>query len=153
MKLDWKVIGEIVAILSIVVSLIFVGLEIRENSAIARSERYNEFSLAVSNAQLEIALDPVMSALVRKATFSGNEDLQITAEESFRLVIFYQSALRIWEGMYKSVNEGILSNSDLEVVENYAGMLRNTVFKNYWVNGGRNQFLPGFSDFIDAMLE
>ena len=151
--INWRIFTEIIASLSIVVSLVFVGLEIRENSAIAASDSYNQFALAVSETQLAAALDPELASLFQRTISPRADDPEITRDERFQMILFFQSALRIWEGMYRSIDEGILSESDLNIITNYAGMLRNPTFRFYWSEyGGRTQYLPGFSNYIEQLL-
>ena len=41
---EWNEIAELVGIAAIVVSLVFVGYELRQSTAIARSDAYSSFS-------------------------------------------------------------------------------------------------------------
>ncbi len=52
-------VTELIAAGSIVISLIFVGMELRENSAIARYDAFKDYSSDVAVAQALSASDPI----------------------------------------------------------------------------------------------
>ena len=61
---NWKDSLELVGIAAIVVSLVFVGYELRQNTAIARSDAYSSFSSRFFELASNAALDKRMSGLI-----------------------------------------------------------------------------------------
>ena len=61
---EWNVIAELVGITAIVVSLVFVGYELRQSTAIARSDAYSSFSSKFFDLASGAALDERMSGLI-----------------------------------------------------------------------------------------
>ena len=61
---EWNEIAELVGITAIVVSLVFVGYELRQSTAIARSDAYSNFSTQFFDLASSAALDERMSGLI-----------------------------------------------------------------------------------------
>jgi hypothetical protein len=145
--MDLKAIGQIAATLSVILSLGFVGYELRQNTAVAQFEAYTSFLQAVRDNEHLIASDPIITPLlVRVAEGAPPEDF--TLEEQFRLRATYQSLLRLWEGLFRSVQLGILPQSTLGVVGTTS--LANPYFRSTWPNM-RGSFSPEFVVFVEGL--
>ena len=146
---NWKTASELAAVASIVLSLVYVGFELRENSAISRSDAYNTYAISVSENQANLALDPTLSSLMARA-FRGAEPNEFTADEQFRISIFLQSILRLQEGLFQSVSEGILSEEHLGLVSG-AGAWNNPFFRQIWLRGFRVNYTSEFVDYFESL--
>ena len=67
MNSNLRIAIELVAAISIVVSLVFVGLELRQSSSIARLEAYQDFSISLSEFARDISHDPQFADLLSEA--------------------------------------------------------------------------------------
>ena len=61
-------LAEIFGTISVVLSLIFVGVEINQNTNLSRNQAYLDFSERVEEASLQIATDDVLPSLVARTT-------------------------------------------------------------------------------------
>ena len=61
-------LAEIFGTISVVLSLIFVGVEINQNTNLSRNQAYLDFSERVEEASLQIGTDDVLPSLVARTT-------------------------------------------------------------------------------------
>ncbi len=148
---NWRHVTEFIAVVSIVVSLLFVGIELRENSAIARVNAYNSFAENVAASQSALAADPILAPIMFRA-FSGELPSNFSDVERFRAGIRFQSIVRNFESVFRSVQEGVLSEEDLTLISNVAPSLDNPFFKTTWHNTYRNLYSSDFVEYFE-MLE
>jgi hypothetical protein len=139
---------EAIGMLGIMGSLIFVGIEVSQNSSIARTASYQSYINGFTVLNLaQINSDKLNSLMVRASNGTSTNDF--TPEEQRKLRLFYIALLRQWEGLYRSVNEGILPEEMLTIVG--AGhLLGYRVFKEMWPDI-RLLFTEDFSVFIDGI--
>jgi hypothetical protein len=123
-----KDIVEGIGILGIIVSLIFVGLELRQNSAVARLEAHNSFITGMAEFSNQIAYDEEFSAMMLRTYL---EPGSITQLENLRFQSFYRSVIYLWYGLYQSVEEDILSDQYLSLI-GQGGLFNHPVFKRQW---------------------
>ena len=125
-----KEIFELVGIGCVVLSLMFVGYEIRQNTNVARSTAYQEFHLNFSDWNLSTGTNEVLLEVIEKTRVSGTIE-NLNASEQFTLFRYYTSTLRLWAGLYYPVQAGILPESTLDAIGR-GGLFRNSVFVELW---------------------
>ena len=128
----WKDYFESVGIVAIVVSLVFVGYEVRQSTAVARSNAYNNFSSQFFELVSNAALDERMSRLISQVNRGAHPE-DFTPEEQASIRMYQGAAVRVWEGLFRSVQAGILNEDALDGAAN--GMLiNNEYFKSTWAS-------------------
>ena len=138
---NWKDAAELVGIAAIVASLIFVGLQMRQSGAIARSQMYgNDLanSLSTYNA---IAEHPDIWVRGKR----GDELDPANAE------VFHQQVLGIADQAYYEVLEGALLGFDsseiqLDVIDFAGSFMKPPVFGKY--GSRRNKGCAGIGDLF-----
>ena len=146
MKASWRTVGEIVAVISVVLSLIFVGVEINQNTSVAQNQAYNDFTYRVQELGMQIATDEVLPGLVSRIG-EGETRNDFSSEDRIRLGQLFTSAIRAWEGLFRAVQSGLLPASVLVGVGD--GMiLNNSYFREAWPNM-RNQYTEEFVTFFE----
>ena len=103
---------EVVGFLGVIGSLVFVGLEIRQGTAVARVAAAQSFAqhqldlnqILISETMVELNARLLAGAV--RDDFAPVEQLQLDAT--------HLSVLRTWESLYRAVNEGIVERSILE---------------------------------------
>lgn len=147
-KLTTQNLVEAIGMLGIMGSLIFVGIEVSQNSAIARTASYQAYINGFTGIYLTQISDNELNSLMVRAS-SETQVNDFTLEERRKLRLFYIALLRQWEGVYRSVNEGILPEEMLTMVG--AGhLLGYRVFKEMW-SDIRLLFTKDFREFIDSI--
>ena len=114
---NWKDSLELVGIAAIVVSLVFVGYELRQSTAIARSDAYSSFSSQFFELASNAALDKRMSGLISQVN-QGALPGDFKPEERVSVRMYQAAAVRVWEGLFRSVQAGVLPEEALESAAN-----------------------------------
>lgn len=148
MLLTTKAIVEAIGMLGIMRSLIFVGIEVKQNSMIARASSYQSYINGFTELNLAQISDDNLNSLMVRAS-NGTSANDFTPEERRKIRLFYIALLRQWEGLYRSVSQGILSEEMLTMVG--AGhLLGYPVFREMWPDV-RLLFTEDFCGFIDSI--
>ena len=128
---SWKDALELAGIAAIVVSLVFVGYELRQSTAIARSDAYSSFSSQFFDLASSVALDERMSGLISQVNQGAlPEDFKPEDQVSIRM---YQGAtVRVWEGLFRSVQAGVLPEDALPESAANGILINNSYFKTTW---------------------
>ncbi len=139
---------EAIGMLGIMGSLIFVGIEVGQNSSIARTASHQSYINGFTVLNLAQINDDKLNSLMVRAS-NGTSINGFSPEERRKLGLFYIALLRQWEGLYRSVNEGILSEEMLNIVG--AGhLLGYRAFKEMWPDI-RLLFTEDFRGFIESI--
>ena len=130
-KLDWRIVTELVTAISIVVSLVFVGLELRETSAIARADAYLNTTTNAANTLQEVALDPSLANLMRR-TIAGEMPETFNDDERFRIFVYFSSLVQLTEGRFRAAQAGLIPMEQIEGRPAAGGGFNNPYFRRIW---------------------
>ena len=104
-------IGRFFAAVGVVLSLLFVGWEIRQNTAVARSDANSRTTQALSQLWMEIATDPNLFR-VWSAWQEGRHG-ELDSADVRRLGMVLQSIMGLYEDAYIAGQYGVLGGSEL----------------------------------------
>jgi len=123
-------IVEAFGVISVILSLIFVGVEINQNTNISRNQAYLDFSEGLKNLTLQIATDEYLPLLASRA-LEGEISKDFSPENQMRLNSLQIATVRTWEGLFRSVQSGILPEN---VIRDFGGgaLLNNDYFREQW---------------------
>ena len=145
-----KYIFEIGGALGLIGSLIFVGIEIRQNTSAVRSSAQQAISEQITELYYTIAPDERLSNLLSRALYDGitKKDLSPTDNISLRLMI--QGGLRRVENVYLQYKNGIISDKAFDRIGmNY---YRNPYSREVWEEN-KNKFDKDFIQFFEKLLD
>ena len=102
---------ELLGLVAVAVSLVFVGLEIRQNTIASRAAAYQEHGSHLANNWLTLAQDP---ELVR--IYMANEDNweELTEVEKAQLTYVWVVSFRNYETILLQVEEGLLDQDAMD---------------------------------------
>jgi len=147
-RIQWK---ELVAALGVVLSLLFVGYQIRQNTLVARGQTRQ--NLATLNQQWLIlqSQDAEFHELWRRAWIAS--DTTLSSSDSARANFMMLLNLRRLENVYFQFSEGLVDESALRSygLQPSAAILsvyRGPRFRAYWEKT-RESFHPGFVRFFE----
>ena len=139
---------EILGVLAIIGSLIFVGIEIRQNSLEVRASTHQSISEQVANLYLHIAGDERLSKLV--SGMMENDELrnELNATDQLSLDLTVLTGLRRIENIYLQQLDGILSDKAFERIglEFYRAQYARQSWEKYKTN-----FDSAFIDFFEKL--
>jgi len=142
-------IGEIVGAAAVVVSLIYLALQIRTQNREARAasvhQVLHEYSEAISKLHEPELADVWVAAI---------EDFDsLSPSQRLRFVIYLMVAVRSFEDAYFQWREGRLEDSVWRpLLTSLLDVKSTEAFVRFW-ELRRHQFRPEFADYIDAQEE
>ena len=146
-KYELSDIAQVLAILGVIISLAFVGLEINQNTSLARKQAYVEYVDSLKDLTLEIATDEALPGLIARLV-EGEMEEGFSAEDNVRIPLFQNATVRVWEGLYRSWSAGYLPQ---EAVANIGGgtLLNNDYFRQKSWPAIKVHFSPDFVTFFE----
>jgi len=142
----WRETAEVIGVLSVVASLVFVALEIRQNTDAVRSSTVQDISRWSYDATMALVESPDIIA-ARVAACSGT----MSQDQKIILHIYYEALLRLQLNRYQQAQLGIV---DEELALNLGGRgsaYSNPYFAEVWADV-RSQFNSGFVDFMERQV-
>lgn len=135
-RVDWSAIGamgEIIGALAVVVSLIYLGRQVREGARATRAETELEAARMWSEFHARVAHSADMATIWDR----GHRDpTSLSEHEQQRFVWLVAEYFFLVEGLFKQRQLGFLSDDSWEQHERtLAGLLENQVVKEWWESG------------------
>jgi hypothetical protein len=122
-------IAEIVAAIAVVMSLIFVGREVRQNTAATQAATYQEMIRASNEYLLALASDSALTAIVRGAE---TDPTSLSDTEMRRYFSYSRVFWRNMDNAFVQHERGVLAEADWEVYRGIA-CARSRVNDQSWV--------------------
>jgi hypothetical protein len=142
---DWGALGELVGGLAIIVSLVYVGLQVKQSTAAARVATSQSFSTQYTETMLQIA-DPGFRDIWWRG-ITGLDNLKGSETAAFMAVM--GSIVRMWESFYLQKQEGtfeprIFDSWMIQLLDLFAQQ----GVREYWAIR-KHQFTSEFVEFLD----
>lgn len=140
-----KTIGEVLAAIGVIASLIFVGVEIRQNTKAVQGST----TQAIAQQSLDLTMAGLDNTELREAfgkATSDDPDL-LTRDDRLLLGWFFSSKLRADENRFRQIKLGIVKEDNLGQLSNHRAY-RFPYFKTYW-EARRMEFSEDFRVFVD----
>ena len=151
--MDWTVISAVAdaaAAFGVVGSLIFVGFQVRQNSAGLRHSAVQAQMTAYQGLYTNIIDSGEMAEIFWQGT---QEPEKIEGPSLLRFLTFSGKVLRLYQGLHWQWKQGVLDdglfNSMTKLLEDFA----NTPGWQYIWSHRRHQYDPDFQQFMDAIME
>ncbi len=136
---------------AVLAGLIFVGYEIRQNTKVARQEAYITFTENMNATAFSIANDGELAALLGRV-MEGAEPADFTAAQRLRIELSFISLLRVWEGLYRSCQEGIADDSYFRNLSSGMHPFHTPYFRALWPTL-RETVTVEFAEFFEGQTE
>ena len=142
-------IGEFVGAIGVIVSLIYLSLQIRSNTRAVKVSSYQQTSAAARDYNLKLAADPTLDALFWKVL---NGVPFADEPERRRATLVFSTALLALQSVHYQWEQGLL---DEPLWRGHLGSLERFVrmpgFATYWENR-TYAFSPSFVRFVETRL-
>jgi hypothetical protein len=141
-------IAQILASIAVVVSLIFVALQLRHNS--------EQMRIAASTGYYEIYRDHMLGATNPELIdlhLRGNETFDtFTLIETGRLFSYYAVITRGYQILHYQASKKVFDDELWENTQNHlADLLLSQAYLHFWTTR-RHHFNPSFQDFVDDLI-
>ena len=146
-------IGEIVAALGVILSLLFVGFEVRQNTAVARGQARH--ALAELNQEWLMFMSQDSTAAAIWNTAYAGAPGEINEDEDRRAQMMMTLHMRRLENVFFQYDEGLVDESALHSYGlQKADLFQTDAFRRYWVGvGWRSAFDPTFVQFFEERMD
>ncbi|MFT5500675.1 MAG: hypothetical protein ACI88G_000808 [Woeseiaceae bacterium] len=145
---DAKRITELLGGLAVVISLIFVGIELRENATATKAEAAHNASMALHDWYLEVGTNAEAGSIFRRAMMDPES---LDKDESFQFVFMLHAGLLAYQDIYFLADQGALEAGVFEVLAPALSLGRtNPGFIWFWQQR-REYFSEGFRQYVDEL--
>jgi hypothetical protein len=147
---DWASLAEILGSVAVIVSLIYVGVQVSDSTSAVRSASVNDASLAVQSWYQQVGSDQQASALFYKAIMSKKP---LPNHEEFQFIMGFHGLFLGFQNSYLMAQEGTLNVETVDAFANVMlGIKETPGFRRFWRQ--RKSFLhPEFANYVDQVLE
>ena len=145
---DFALVAEIVGAVSVVISLIYVGLSVNQNTN----------AIMVANHQALVAMDQDTNAWIRSPEFAAiyetaTEDVsRLTPVQSLQYFTFVADKFNAWEFAFITHNDEMMEENIWDGYDSYYRSLLGQKSVRFWWNTGRVTFSPAFTAYVDSIL-
>ena len=143
-------ICEVVGAVAVVVSLVYVGYQIRDNTTSQHAMMHQHLSDSQNEANRGISERPEVADLLARA----NDDLQALSEaDRIRLDFVYFTFFNLWHSAFANYRRGMLEESIwLQWDHGYEWLTRRPATKEVW-RGLADIYEPEFRAHVGTKLE
>jgi predicted phage tail protein len=147
---DWANLAEIIGNAAIIISLVFVGLQISDNTREMRSAAAHNATVALQAWYVEVGTNEQAAQVFRKGM---SDPTTLSKDEALQFLMNVHSALIAYQSVYFLGTEGTLDASLNQAMFATMGASVTTPgFKWYWRQRS-NAFTPEFQDFVEQIIE
>lgn len=145
---DWGALGELVGGFAIIVSLVYVGLQIKQSAQASRAATRQSFS-----TQYGDLISTMTRADFRDIFWRGVDNLRnLEGSELAAFFGYLGSLFRMWESFFYQKQEGAFDN---KIFESWVALLVDTFgnagVREYWAIR-KHQFSDEFVEFVDQQI-
>jgi hypothetical protein len=146
---EWASLAEIIGAFAVVISLLYVGIQVNDSASAVRAASANDASVSLQNWYLQIGSDQQTSELFYQALMSEEA---LSDQEEFQFLMMLHGAFLAFQNSFLLAEEGTIDAELREAitaailgVKSLPGMAR------YW-RQRRSYLHSGFANYVDQLL-
>ncbi len=149
MKLkQWASFAEIIGALAVVISLVYVGVQVNDSAGAVRSASANDANVALQAFYLQVGADRETSSTIYRGLMS---EQALTNEEEFQFLMLLHAAFLGFQNTYLLTEEGTIDEELLNTMKTtIVNIHRLPGLKRYW-RQRRSYLHPGFVEWVDRV--
>jgi hypothetical protein len=146
---DWASVAEIVGGIAVIVSLIYVGLQVNDSTSAIRSSAASDATTAMQSWYLEMGRNRQASDIWYDAMTSAEP---LPAKDEFQFMMSMHTAILGMQNSYLLSKEGTLDAEFREAVTTAIVAVKDMPgMQRYWTQR-RGFFHTGFAEYVDELL-
>lgn len=147
---DLANIAEIIGAFAVVVSLVYVGIQVNDGVGASRSASVNDANVALQSWYLEVGSNEQASALFYRGLMSPES---LPNEDEFQFLMLFHGVFLAFQNSYWLAEEGTLDPELLEALTAAILGVKDTPgMRRYWRQ--RKSYLnASFGDYVDQLME
>ena len=139
---EWGALGEIIGGIAVVISLIYVGLQVRQNSNSVRASSQVAIRLLSTDITTQLAAPEMARIYVTGLDESSN----LPVEDRVRFHSLMLSLFGVYEAFFFQVYFGLVPEKHQPTLNMAIFHLRKNGVREWWDMGGRDQFSKTFAE-------
>ncbi len=145
----WSIIAEVVSAVAVVLSLIYVGSEIRQNTISTQlSNAYSAVTLSSTSSQWLSDSEFAATYALGLRDFSALDDTQRIQFDSF-----VGQKLNVWEIVFLSHEQGLIDDAAWGAWDGYfKSQIRLESWRSVWTDSQRDSYQGPFQIYVDTIL-
>ncbi len=146
---DWGALGEMVGGVAIIFSLIYVGVQIRQNTNALRLSTAHNAAVDLS----DINLVPAINGEFADIFYRGLQDISsLRGVEVLRFYAYFHKYFRTWEDAYYQFTQGALEPGPFAgITSQFKSVAYMSGFRLYWQDR-KSWYTPKFQDYVDREI-
>ncbi len=147
---EFASIAEIIGAFAVVISLIYVGVQVNDSAGAVRSAAANDANVALQNWYLQIGSDRQTSELFYEALTSEEA---LSDQEEFQFLMMFHGVFLAFQNSYLLAEEGTIDAELREAITAAVLGVKDTPgMRRYWRQ--RKSYLhSAFANYVDQLLE
>lgn len=142
--------AEIVGAVAVVISLVYVGIQVSDSVGASRSASVNDANVALQSWYHEVGSNQQASALFYRALMSPDA---LPDEEEFQFLMMFHGVFLAFQNSYWLTEEGTLDPELLEsLTAAILGVKDTPGMRRYW-RQRRSYLNASFAEYVDQLLE
>jgi hypothetical protein len=142
-------IAEVVGAIAVVISLLYVGAQVRDSTRAVRSVAANDANSAMQSWYQMMSSDPQAIDIWLEAILSPEP---LSRNDEFRFMMIVQSAMLAMQNSFLLAREGSLDRGIMSsITEGLQATKHTPGFQRYW-RQRRGYFYPEFAVYIDDLV-
>ena len=148
----WTEPAEILTTIGVIVTLIFLIVEVRENTAVVKTESYGQSIDRLNEWRLTLASDPELTRLFTEFYAGGIDDFDPIERQQFTFI--YGALWSIYETAYYARSYETMGTQEWNRYHNMlCQQLTLSVSSGFWTEKTKRQFTPEFLSAISESCE
>ena len=143
-------IGELVGATAVIGSMLYVAVQIRQNTEESRISRSQNLLTATSDANALIATDPDLARIVKEGTFDFDA---LSALDRIRFSTFFFSFMAKFDFAYHQNLTGNIDRTFWRQTDNDIATFIQLPGTRRWWAQDKIRFSPGFREYVDKRIE
>lgn len=147
---EYASIAEIVGAFAVVLSLIYVGVQVNDSASAVRSASANDANVAVQNWYLEIGSD-AQTARVFYDGLTSREPL--STHDEFQFLMMFHGAFLAFQNSYLIAAEGTIDAELVDALTDAIVLVKDLPgMRRYW-RQRKSTFHSGFVNYVDELID
>jgi len=147
---DWSSIAEIIGAFAVVISLVYVGVQVNDSASAVRSAAANDANVSVQNWYLQVGSDPQTSELFYDGLVSEDP---LSTHDEFQFLMMFHAAFLGFQNSFLIAEEGTIDvelrgalTGAIVLVKDLPGMRR------FW-RQRKSTFHSAFAAYVDGLID
>jgi hypothetical protein len=142
---SWSQIAEIAGAIAVVLSLVYVGYEIRQNTVSTEAEAFREISSSLSDFSFSIGADDELTRIFDAGLLQNKE---MSGQERARFSYLMNSFGHRMESSFVLYESGIIDSEQFVGVASICSIFFGLPGGKQWVEESINELKPSFLKFV-----